>query len=34
MSGFKARVDGVRTRFDNEELRIAHLPAHVVMDAQ
>jgi hypothetical protein len=28
----KVRVNGVSARFDNEELRIAHLPAHVVMD--
>jgi hypothetical protein len=28
------RVNGVATRFENEELRILHLPAHVVMGAQ
>lgn len=30
----KVRVNGVPARFDNEELRLAHLPAHVVMDTQ
>jgi F5/8 type C domain len=30
----KVSVNGVSARFDNAELRIAHLPAHVVMDAQ
>jgi hypothetical protein len=28
------RVNGVPSRFENEELRVSHLPAHVVMGAQ
>jgi F5/8 type C domain len=29
----KVRVNGVPARFDNAELRLAHLPVHVVMDS-